>query len=1235
MSDMFIKLGEVVTIGQADIQSAESVFSDPTIDERFRKFAGELKRIAPKANDFLYFSAVMLHAAEAILVNPDGSPRLNSRGEAVQSSWEKKGDSWKWVCTESHLRPYKNSNGDIFPEEELLKAYKNWVGKPLCVDHKSAQVDAIRGVILDTYYDRKFKRVVGLCALDKISYPELARGITTGYKTSVSMGTGVGKAICFDCGNVARTERDFCHHMRTKSCYGEINADLQPIELSIVVNGADPQAKIREIIASAQQISSELTHAEEELSKIAGEKEERHLQMELENLKREFQNLKKYVIDFTTMGEKPVNVESVLPTPPDVNKSADTNNAAYGQSSGQLNPPTDEADPNAPTLNFPQHMASNNTTYVNEAKVLLAGIQSRLQNMESALNKLTNKEDTMATESINKEAYWQGGGGVNEPTPGQKKYPVDPKNEHLRTDGDKHMAGQPPFPEVGPVDGTHPSPASVEPKDELERKKMLRRAELEQRQMRRAEALQKAKENIMSTKEAYWQGGGGVNEPTPGEKKYPVDPKNEKLREDGDKQMVGQKPFPEVGAVDGLHPSPASAEEKDELERKKMLARANMNLKARFVRAANADGTDNVGKSAWHIYTKSTREDGSEDLKLVFTASVDDITGGRSEALFDVVATKEFATKMLEKVRAVGFEKAAALYKSAQAVAGPAATPGPAADVGGAAPVPAMPEAGAPADAAAPEDQGGKGDPKDTALKLAEKVRDYASDLVEAVRSLTGEQAQMGDMEQGLEALPKAASETLAPLYDMRRKLHTATLSAAKKAVSELKNHAEELDLIASVLDSSLSDTNKEYADTVIEDAFADAKKACAGAEELLKSFASYVRGTAGLVKRAEEAKLLVSAEEDVNDARKAKKSEEKKDEKSSKSTKSSDKSDADDNAVKSTESSSSSSDSSSADDNAHMGMGEEEEHEMLPDHDEELEGLEDLDLPGDDVEHTDDHNDTMVELPAGASVPAGAKAVDTKMAFDLTTKEGRSAYRAKLAADATGKEDDGEVKAAESMPHSDMLDLADKLSDGQTKLDVKPSDELGKVETLPEQQKKDLEVARSEPKVRKEAERLNQLISEGKIAVADLDGLVAKGLDPEVVKYWRQYWGEAGKEGKEFGKLLTTETFKAKAAEEMAAYKVKVGRAYELANEMVRRGLLEDDRASIAAQVDQIMLWNDEGFESMKRVIAKHPQKSLQKKASVPAMGYSSDSELVSTASDESVDLRSELETAFSGKRY
>src|ERR1039457_93081 len=169
-----IKLGESIDILPSSIQSSESVLSDPAIDDRFKRFAAGLKRIAPRAEDFLYFSCIMLHSAEAALVNENGTSKLDKHGKVITAEWDKTGGSWKWVCSDPYLKCYKNSNGDVFPEQELIRAYKNWVGKPLCIDHKSSSVDSIRGVILDTYYDRTFKRVIGLCALDKVSYPDLA-----------------------------------------------------------------------------------------------------------------------------------------------------------------------------------------------------------------------------------------------------------------------------------------------------------------------------------------------------------------------------------------------------------------------------------------------------------------------------------------------------------------------------------------------------------------------------------------------------------------------------------------------------------------------------------------------------------------------------------------------------------------------------------------------------------------------------------------------------------------------------------------------------------------------------------------------------------------------------------------------------------------------------------------------------------------------------------------------------
>jgi len=246
----------------------EKVSGNDAVAARFRKIADQLreeqgklhkgsKKLSPKVDDFLYASCIMMHAAEASLINQEtGEPLLNKEGKPVAGNFSivkdaRGNNSVKWESADGIL-PYRNGNGDIFPEEDLLKAYKDWIGKPLCKDHISSSVDGIRGIVVDTHYDPKFKRVYALFALDRKNYAELARKVEAGYATSVSMGTAVGRSICTECSNVATVEAEYCHHVKTKTCHGEVNRDLSPIELSIVVTGADPKAKIMTVLAALE-----------------------------------------------------------------------------------------------------------------------------------------------------------------------------------------------------------------------------------------------------------------------------------------------------------------------------------------------------------------------------------------------------------------------------------------------------------------------------------------------------------------------------------------------------------------------------------------------------------------------------------------------------------------------------------------------------------------------------------------------------------------------------------------------------------------------------------------------------------------------------------------------------------------------------------------------------------------------------------------------------------------------
>jgi hypothetical protein len=249
----------------------EKIASSPEAVARFETVLASLKeaqgdrgrKISPKVDDFLYASCVMMHAAEASLIDQEtGLPIKNANGDNVKGNFvvvtDHKGQkSVKWESADN-IKPYKNGNGDIFPEEDLLLAYKEWVGKPLCRDHVSNSVDGIRGIIIDTHYDEKFKRVHALFALDRKNYADLARKVEAGYATSVSMGTAVGQSICSDCSNVATTEAEYCAHVQSRSCYGEVNKHLSPIELSIVVTGADPKAKIKTVLAHLRQYENQV-----------------------------------------------------------------------------------------------------------------------------------------------------------------------------------------------------------------------------------------------------------------------------------------------------------------------------------------------------------------------------------------------------------------------------------------------------------------------------------------------------------------------------------------------------------------------------------------------------------------------------------------------------------------------------------------------------------------------------------------------------------------------------------------------------------------------------------------------------------------------------------------------------------------------------------------------------------------------------------------------------------------
>ena len=774
----------------------ESIKIEAEIQQRFVKFAKQLKRVSKKANDFIYFSTIMLHSGEASLINQDtGDSIKDSRGNIITAEWvvDKRTGSWKWKCSDSNVKPYKNNNGDIFPESELKKAYRKWVGRPLCKDHQSSSVDGIRGIIVDAFYDDKRKRVIGLCALDKVNYPDLARKVASGYARDVSMGTAVGKSICFNCGNVAKVEADYCNCVKTRAAYGEINIDLSPIELSLVVTGADPRAKLRNVIASLNRYSEEKEERIEELMK-----EGCVTPMELERLDKEVADLKNTVKGMLKAASiKPgegdhVELRNLMAslekaTDPNVRKAIqDRINEITGSSGSpvEVEEPKVTGGGNYPEsqmteINFAEQpdsrYASNNNLNLHIVAInkKLDAMTDALRDLGTSVQNVTKEDQKMSDELMRravarraavKNAYLQGGGGLNDP----QTYPVDPMNDSLRTKGDKQMEGQ--GMEMG-SDGMHPGYDSFG-KSEEELKKMLSRAELEQRRIRRQALLSTAEgptaevytnskgekgtvtngkwepikqsqnsedkidaaidQYLKEHTKAYFQGGGGLNEP----QTYPVDGENNSLRTKGDKQMEGQGM--ESGS-DGMHPGYQSTGPDEAL--KKKLLRADLKLRAKFVMAYKNNEKTIIDKanSRWEVYAGDEK---------VLQASGKEIYDDELNSNWEFLASKRYGREVLRSIRKEGLSKVTYLLKGA---AGPM-------DMGGAPPpMPPAPPAGGGMPEGLDGPGGGPGGPMgapggEEDKKDEEKTGGSPKEVVkELTECLTNAEKLLGDLKDSME----------------------------------------------------------------------------------------------------------------------------------------------------------------------------------------------------------------------------------------------------------------------------------------------------------------------------------------------------------------------------------------------------------------------------------------------------------------------------------------------------
>lgn len=183
-----------------------------------------------------------------------------------------------------------NKNHDGWPAEELSKAYRTFVGKPIFVDHNNTDPSRARGVVIDArlHVEDDLKKASALdpyyafapdnhkpptwiellLETDARQFPKLAKAIISGDIDSVSMGANVERTQCNICDNWATSTDEYCDHVHSKgaefdfvSSTGERKSrrsyedcyDIGFFEISYVFDPADETALVLDRISKVKK----------------------------------------------------------------------------------------------------------------------------------------------------------------------------------------------------------------------------------------------------------------------------------------------------------------------------------------------------------------------------------------------------------------------------------------------------------------------------------------------------------------------------------------------------------------------------------------------------------------------------------------------------------------------------------------------------------------------------------------------------------------------------------------------------------------------------------------------------------------------------------------------------------------------------------------------------------------------------------------------------------------------
>lgn len=754
-------------------EKVAQVLADPKIVSRMSKVAKSIKTISPKSDDFLYFSIIFMKAAEASTLDEYGNIKKLANGE---DAWGYFDSNWKW---HGNVKPHRNNNSDIFPESELKVAAKEWIGLPLCRDHESSSVDGIRGIILDTHYDEKFKQIVGLCALDRANYPDLASKVEKGLVRYGSMGTAVETSVCTECGNMAKLASDYCDHVKTRSCHGEINVGLKPIEYSLVVQPAEPGAVLLKCIASLNQYKQDFTRAgvssiDEKLASL-NISQAKHLESIMKTACSDnscsIEKRNKIIGDFfknnissakranLDIGDESLNSIDAGEIRNIVESAKVLKELGKGKLAEEILSKLDSGNYKSESESFSYSEPSNfqetvsNPIMDDDSGFELKPQQGRDSISLASTNKNYLKQKTKAAleeymsgnnlrnraQARRKIAYMQGGS--------EGKEPNTFKEEKYTFDNDKHMkqTGS-----MGGEKGLFPGDA--------EAKEKLSRAQLQERYLQRL---------------AYMQGGS--------EGKEPKTFKEEKYTFDNDKHM---KQTGSMGGEKGLFPGDSEAKEK--LSRasiakplSKTSAYRGPSLKTKLKIVRTASGSVDKRNSIFEVYAGDKR---------VFAERVGRIFGSDTESNWSWVSSKEYGKEVCKTVRAEGLEKTIMILKNAQEL--PPMEDAPAAE-GADAPPPMMdaPE-GVP-----PMEEGGMDMPEEAPEEDMEEKSDPATDIDGKISDIEGLLSDIRDLTQQLkEGEGRDVTVNVNTFGDDKPETSDEITSLARDIIGRLKTAAVELD---------------------------------------------------------------------------------------------------------------------------------------------------------------------------------------------------------------------------------------------------------------------------------------------------------------------------------------------------------------------------------------------------------------------------------------------------------